>query len=110
MEVSLKAHIRVWNSVSLHTQAVIGMNEFELAVCCLSFSKADGGSLLVAVDEAPDHTISVWDWQKGENGFKITETKVTQPFSISVYGKLSKCTKIVFGGPNRSGRVSSFGT
>uniref|UniRef100_A0AAR5P5W5 HELP domain-containing protein n=1 Tax=Dendroctonus ponderosae TaxID=77166 RepID=A0AAR5P5W5_DENPD len=70
-----RAHIRVWNSVSLHTQAVIGMNDFELAICCLSFSRADGGSLLVAVDDAPDHSISVWDWQKGENGYKITETK-----------------------------------
>lgn len=71
-----QAHIRVWNSISLHTQAIIGMNDFEVAVCCLSFSKADGGSLLVAVDDAADHMISVWDWQKGENCSKITETKV----------------------------------
>ncbi|ERL89298.1 hypothetical protein D910_06670 [Dendroctonus ponderosae] len=76
---SSAAHIRVWNSVSLHTQAVIGMNDFELAICCLSFSRADGGSLLVAVDDAPDHSISVWDWQKGENGYKITETKASPP-------------------------------
>ncbi|XP_056638235.1 echinoderm microtubule-associated protein-like 2 isoform X2 [Diorhabda sublineata] len=69
-----RPHIRVWHTVSLHTQAVIGLNDFELSVCCLSFGKADG-SLLVAIDEAPDHTISVWDWQKGENGHKITETK-----------------------------------
>lgn len=53
------------------------MNDFDLSVCCLSFSKADGGSLLVAIDEAPDHNISIWDWQKGENGYKITETKVS---------------------------------
>lgn len=72
----MQPHIRVWNSVSLHTQAVIGMNDFDVSVCCLSFSKADGGSLLVAVDEAPEHIISVWDWQKGENAYKITETKV----------------------------------
>lgn len=71
-----KAHIRVWNSVSLHTQVVIGVNEFVNSVCCLSFSKADGGSHLVAVDESPDHIISVWDWQKGDQGHKITETKV----------------------------------
>lgn len=32
--------------------------------------------MLCAVDEAPDHNISVWDWQKGERGHKITETKV----------------------------------
>uniref|UniRef100_A0A1Y1MLA9 Uncharacterized protein n=1 Tax=Photinus pyralis TaxID=7054 RepID=A0A1Y1MLA9_PHOPY len=70
-----RPHIRVWNSVSLHTMAVIGVNEFDVSVCCISFSKADGGAMLVAVDEASDHTISVWDWQKGENGYKITETK-----------------------------------
>lgn len=52
------------------------MNDFDVSICCLSFSKADGGNLLVAVDETSEHIISVWDWQKGENGYKITETKV----------------------------------
>lgn len=70
----------------MHTQAVVGMNEFDVSVCCLSFSKMDGGSLLVAIDEASDHTISVWDWQKGENGYKITETKVSSQFDM-VYQK-----------------------
>ncbi|KAF2905825.1 hypothetical protein ILUMI_00361 [Ignelater luminosus] len=70
-----RPHVRVWNSVSLHTMAVIGMNDFDISVCCISFSKADGGALLLAIDEASDHTISVWDWQKGEHGYKITETK-----------------------------------
>ncbi|VEN35286.1 unnamed protein product [Callosobruchus maculatus] len=70
-----RPHIRIWNSVSLHTQAVVGMNDFDVSVCCLSFSKADGGALLLAIDEAADHNISVWDWQKGENGYRITETK-----------------------------------
>jgi len=69
-----RPHIRVWNSVSLATQAVIGMNDFNVSVCCISFSKADGGALLLAVDEAQDHIISVWDWQKGD-GVKITETR-----------------------------------
>ncbi|CAG2055365.1 unnamed protein product [Timema podura] len=73
--VHTSPHIRVWNSVSLHTLSVIGIGEFERSICCLSFSKADGGTLLCAVDEAPDHNISVWDWQKGERGQKITETK-----------------------------------
>lgn len=68
--------------MSLHTQAVIGMNSFDLSVCCLSFSKADGGSLLVAVDAAPEHIISVWEWQKGDNGNKITETKVRRQIGI----------------------------
>ncbi|PSN50018.1 hypothetical protein C0J52_03295 [Blattella germanica] len=35
----------------------------------------DGGALLCAIDEAPDHNISIWDWQRGERGQKITETK-----------------------------------
>lgn len=98
-----RPHVRVWNSVSLATLAVIGLGDFQGSVCCLSFSKAvskivsvtyvsrnngilmhlnylylqDGGTLLCAVDEANDHNISVWDWQKGEKGQKITETKVS---------------------------------
>ncbi|XP_065343773.1 echinoderm microtubule-associated protein-like 2 isoform X3 [Cloeon dipterum] len=68
-------HVRIWNSVSLQTLHVIGIGDFERSICCLSFSKTDGGALLCAVDEAPDHNISVWDWQKGERGHKISETK-----------------------------------
>lgn len=74
--------------------SVIGVNDFDISVCCISFSKSDGGSLLVAVDDAPDHTISVWDWQKGEHGSKIAETKVSWTsqflekftFQLSVFG------------------------
>ena len=69
-----RPHIRVWNSVSLQTMHMLGAGDFERAICCLSFSKADGGNLLVAVDEV-EHNISVWDWQRGEKGHKITETK-----------------------------------
>ncbi|XP_059480614.1 echinoderm microtubule-associated protein-like 2 isoform X2 [Neocloeon triangulifer] len=68
-------HVRIWNSVSLQTLHVIGIGDFERSICCLSFSKTDGGALLCAIDEAPDHNISVWDWQKGERGHKISETK-----------------------------------
>ncbi|KAK7582719.1 hypothetical protein V9T40_014164 [Parthenolecanium corni] len=35
----------------------------------------DGGSFLCAVDEANDHNISIWDWQRNEKGHRITETK-----------------------------------
>ena len=69
-----KAHIRVWNSVSLQTLHVLGLGDFDRSLCCISFSKADGGNLLVAVDEG-DHNISVWDWQRSDKGHKITETK-----------------------------------
>ena len=37
----------------------------------------DGGTLLCAVDEANDHNISVWEWQRGDKGHKVTETKVS---------------------------------
>ncbi|XP_059480619.1 echinoderm microtubule-associated protein-like 2 isoform X6 [Neocloeon triangulifer] len=70
-----RPHVRIWNSVSLQTLHVIGIGDFERSICCLSFSKTDGGALLCAIDEAPDHNISVWDWQKGERGHKISETK-----------------------------------
>ncbi|KAI4463398.1 wd-40 repeat protein [Holotrichia oblita] len=70
-----RPHIRIWNSISLHTQAIIGMNDFTNAVTSISFSKSDGGSLLVAIDDSQDHVISVWEWLKGDQGHKITETK-----------------------------------
>jgi microtubule-associated protein-like 1/2 len=35
-----KPHIRVWNSVSLATLAVIGLGDFHRSISCLSFSKA----------------------------------------------------------------------
>eukprot|EP00095_Tigriopus_kingsejongensis_P006549 maker-scaffold515_size150689-snap-gene-0.35 protein:Tk06549 transcript:maker-scaffold515_size150689-snap-gene-0.35-mRNA-1 annotation:"echinoderm microtubule-associated 2 isoform x3" len=70
-----KPHIRIWNSVSLQTHHIVGIGDFERSVVCVSFSKADGGNLLVAVDEGSDHTMSVWDWSRGERGTKITETK-----------------------------------
>ncbi|XP_026668685.1 echinoderm microtubule-associated protein-like 2 isoform X3 [Ceratina calcarata] len=68
-------HIRIWNSVSLATVCVIGNGEFDGSICCLSFSKADGGNYLCAIDETSDHNISIWDWQKSERGTKVTETK-----------------------------------
>ncbi|XP_076297253.1 echinoderm microtubule-associated protein-like 2 isoform X8 [Lasioglossum baleicum] len=68
-------HIKIWNSVSLTTLCVIGNGGFDGSICCLSFSKADGGNYLCAIDETSDHNISIWDWQKGERGTKVTETK-----------------------------------
>ena len=38
----------------------------------------DGGQYLVAVDDSPEHVISLWDWLKGDKGYKITETKASQ--------------------------------
>ncbi|ELT93984.1 hypothetical protein CAPTEDRAFT_152534 [Capitella teleta] len=70
-----KPHIRIWNSVSLTTLKIIGLGDFDRAVACVAFSKADGGQYLSAVDEANEHVISLWDWQKSDKGQKITETK-----------------------------------
>jgi len=69
-----KACVRIWNSVSLQTLHVLGSEFDERSICCLSFSKADGGNLLCIVDDV-EHNISVWDWSRGEKGQKITETK-----------------------------------
>uniref|UniRef100_A0A1A8UVV6 Echinoderm microtubule associated protein like 2 n=1 Tax=Nothobranchius furzeri TaxID=105023 RepID=A0A1A8UVV6_NOTFU len=60
----LAPHVRVWDSVSLNTLHVIGMGVFDRAVTCVSFSKSNGGLFLCAVDDANDHILSVWNWQK----------------------------------------------
>ncbi|XP_032446852.1 echinoderm microtubule-associated protein-like 2 isoform X1 [Xiphophorus hellerii] len=60
----LAPHVRIWDSVSLNTLHVIGMGAFDRAVTCVSFSKSNGGSFLCAVDDANDHILSVWNWQK----------------------------------------------
>lgn len=38
------------------------------------FSPQDGGALLAVIDEATDHIVSLWDWQKTR---RITESKVS---------------------------------
>ncbi|XP_060804047.1 echinoderm microtubule-associated protein-like 2 isoform X3 [Amyelois transitella] len=70
-----RPHVRVWNSVSLATLAVIGVGQMERSVSCVTFSRADGGALLGCVDEGPDHTISVWEWQRPDKGHCLAETK-----------------------------------
>ncbi|XP_033102726.1 77 kDa echinoderm microtubule-associated protein-like isoform X3 [Anneissia japonica] len=70
-----KPHVRVWDSVTLNTLHVIGLGTFDRAVCCVGFSKFDGGNTLVAVDEANDHCMSVWDWSREK---KLCESKTIQ--------------------------------
>ncbi|XP_004644355.2 echinoderm microtubule-associated protein-like 2 isoform X1 [Octodon degus] len=60
----LPPHVRIWDSVSLSTLHVLGLGVFDRAVCCVGFSKSNGGNLLCAVDESNDHILSVWDWAK----------------------------------------------
>ena len=38
--IGLQPHVRIWNSVSLHTLHVIGLGDFEKSIACLAFSKA----------------------------------------------------------------------
>ena len=51
-----RPHVRIWNSVSLQTVHTLGQADFEHNICCVSFSKADGGNLLVAVEESDFET------------------------------------------------------
>uniref|UniRef100_A0A914ULR9 HELP domain-containing protein n=1 Tax=Plectus sambesii TaxID=2011161 RepID=A0A914ULR9_9BILA len=69
-----QAHVRIWDSITLQTTAVLGLGDatFERSVSCVAFSKVDGGALLAAVDDSFEHTLSIWDWQRKR---KITETK-----------------------------------
>ncbi|XP_021497820.1 echinoderm microtubule-associated protein-like 2 isoform X2 [Meriones unguiculatus] len=68
----LPPHVRVWDSVSLSTLHVLGLGMFDRAVCCVAFSKSNGGNLLCAVDESNDHVLSVWDWAKE---IKVVDSK-----------------------------------
>ncbi|CAH8432842.1 unnamed protein product [Schistosoma guineensis] len=90
-----KPHVRIWSSVDLKTLKIIGLGEFERSVCCLSFSKTDNGVKLCAVDEATDHVISIWDWQKSR---KITETKCsTEPITAVEFHPLDDATLVTGG-------------
>lgn len=69
-----RAHIRIWDSISLTTLKVIGLNanDFTSSVSCLSFSKVDGGKYLCAIDDGNDRWISIWNWQTSH---KISSAK-----------------------------------
>ncbi|KAG1662874.1 Echinoderm microtubule-associated protein-like 1 [Nymphon striatum] len=79
-----RPHIRIWDSVSLNTLHVLGVGDFERSVCCLAFSKTDGGSWLCAVDDASEHNLSVWDWPRHDRGMKIAEVKSTSDTVLAV--------------------------
>lgn len=54
---------------------MIGNGDFSGPINGLSFSRADGGVLLAAIEDAPDKIISVWE-VRGDRGQRITETRV----------------------------------
>ncbi|XP_062413307.1 echinoderm microtubule-associated protein-like 1 isoform X7 [Pungitius pungitius] len=68
----LAPHVRVWDSVSLHTLHVLGAGFFDRALVCLAFSKSNGGNTLCVVDDSNDHVLSVWDWQRED---RLAEVK-----------------------------------
>ncbi|KPJ20793.1 Echinoderm microtubule-associated protein-like 1 [Papilio xuthus] len=80
--VDARPHVRVWNSVSLATLAVLGGGQLQRGVAGLAFSRADG-ALLAALDEAPDHTIAVWDWQRPDKHC-LAETKCSVDTVVAV--------------------------
>lgn len=55
---------------------MIGYGDFTGSINALCFSKADSGTYLAAIDDSPDKILSVWEWQRGEKGHKITEARV----------------------------------
>ncbi|XP_017516527.2 echinoderm microtubule-associated protein-like 4 isoform X2 [Manis javanica] len=70
----LQPHVRVWDSVNLSTQQIIGLGTFERGVGCLDFSKADSGVHLCVIDDSNEHMLTVWDWQKKSKGAEIKTT------------------------------------
>ncbi|XP_064603891.1 echinoderm microtubule-associated protein-like 2 isoform X2 [Liolophura sinensis] len=90
-------HVRIWDSVSLNTLQVVGIGEFDRAVCCVSFSKVDGGHQLVAVDEANEHVISIWDISR-DKAHKVTETKSsTEPVLAAEFHPSEKTSVVTCG-------------
>lgn len=68
-----KPHIRVWDSSSLDTICVIGVDYFEDAVFALAFSnKRSQGEYLASVEDNEYHTVTVWDWTRKK---KITSAR-----------------------------------
>ncbi|KAJ6218486.1 hypothetical protein RDWZM_009643 [Blomia tropicalis] len=94
-----RPQVRIWDSVSLNTLHIIGLNgEFDRGVCCLTFSKLDGGNLLCVVDDSNDHVLSLWEWQKGSNGHRLSESKSTcDPVLAIEFHPIEKYTLISIG-------------
>ena len=66
------------------------------AVSCLSFSKTDGGSYLVSVDETPEHNLTVWDWARSTRQLdsKVSsDTVVSAEFHPTEDGCIVTCGK-----------------
>ncbi|KAL3986232.1 HELP motif family protein [Acanthocheilonema viteae] len=72
-----KAHIHIWDSVTLQTLRTIGTGDasanFDRGIQCCAFSHATtDGMQLAVIDDSYEHILSIWEWQKGK---KIAEIK-----------------------------------
>lgn len=68
-----RSHIRIWDSNSLETICVIGLDYFKDAVFALAFSnKRSQGEYLASVEDNEYHTVTVWDWKRKR---KITSAR-----------------------------------
>lgn len=61
----------------------------------------------MAVDEGSDHTMSVWDWSRGERGTKVTETKCSTETVVAAEFHPLEPGVIVSIGKLRCGRNTS---
>ncbi|VDN05354.1 unnamed protein product [Thelazia callipaeda] len=68
-----RAHVRIWDSVTLQTLCVIGMEgNFDRGVQCCAFSRGTNGIYLAVIDDSYEHTLSIWDWRQEK---KLIEAK-----------------------------------
>ena len=58
-----RAHIRIWDVNTLDTVTVLGFGECEAGICSVSFSLLNRGLFVCAVDDSPEHILSVWEWR-----------------------------------------------
>ena len=73
-----------------------GVGEFKRAISCLSFSRTDGGSFLVSLDETPEHRLVVWDWARAVRQLEsscTSDTVVAAEFHPTEDGCIVTCGK-----------------
>ncbi|XP_070560903.1 echinoderm microtubule-associated protein-like 1 isoform X3 [Ptychodera flava] len=72
------AHIRVWETETLCTHAILGLEVFQTGIVSLNFSVENSGEWLVVLDEGDNHVLSVWDW----NDDKLIANTKTHPDTV----------------------------
>ncbi|XP_077998925.1 echinoderm microtubule-associated protein-like 2 isoform X1 [Glandiceps talaboti] len=72
------AHIRIWETETLCTHAIIGLEVFQTGIIGINFSQENGGDWLAVLDEGDNHVLSVWNWKEDK---LIANTK-THPDTV----------------------------